>query len=88
MSFSKTNKTDKHLATLIKATQIFNIRHESEDIIREMSKILRASQVVLVVKNPPAMLETLAQFLGQEGPVEKGYTTHSSTLGHPLWLSW
>ena len=51
MSFSKTNKTDKHLATLIKATQIFNIRHESEDIIREMSKILRASQVVLVVKN-------------------------------------
>ena len=53
--FSKTNQIDKLAATLIKETQIFNIRHESEGIIREISKklILRASQVVLVVKNLP-----------------------------------
>ena len=37
-----------------------------------------------VGKNPPAMQETLVQ----EDPVEKGYTTHSSILGLPWWLSW
>ena len=39
-------------------------------------------------KNPPAMPETLVQFLGQEDPLEKGWATHSSVLGLPLWLSW
>ena len=36
------------------------------------SHILRASLVAQLVKNPPAMLETLVQFLGQEEPLEKG----------------
>ena len=40
-----------------------------------------------LVKNPPAMQETLVQFLGQEDPLEKGQATHSSILGLPLWLS-
>ena len=31
-----------------------------------------ASLVVQLVKNPPAMQETLVQFLGQEDPLEKG----------------
>ena len=31
----------------------------------------RASQVGLVVKNPPAMQETPVQFLGQEDPQKK-----------------
>ena len=34
------------------------------------------------------MQETLVQFMGQEDPLEKGYTTHSNILGFPLWLSW
>ena len=33
-----------------------------------------------VGKNPPAMQETLVQFLGQEDPLEKGKATHSSIL--------
>ena len=33
-----------------------------------------------MVKNPPAMQETQVQPLGQEGPLEKGMATHSSTL--------
>ena len=33
-----------------------------------------------VVKNPPAMQETWILFLGQEDPLEKEMTTHSSTL--------
>ena len=33
-----------------------------------------------MVKNMPAMLETQVQSLGQEGPLEKGVATHSSTL--------
>ena len=41
-----------------------------------------------LVKNLPAMRETLVQFLGQEDPLEKGQATHSSVLGLPLWLSW
>ena len=40
-----------------------------------------------LVKNPPAMQETLVQFLGQEDLLEKGYTTHFSIAGLLLWLS-
>ena len=32
------------------------------------------------VKNPPAMQETQVQSLGQEDPLEKGMSTHSSIL--------
>ena len=42
-----------------------------------------ASLVAQLVKNPPAMLETLVQFLGREDPLEKRYATHSSILGLP-----
>ena len=43
---------------------------------------LGASQVVLVVKNPPANAEDARDIrsLGQEGPLEEGMATHSSTL--------
>ena len=34
-----------------------------------------------LVKNPPAMQETLVQFLGWENPLEKGKATDSSILG-------
>ena len=43
----------------------------------------RASQVVLVVKNPSANggdIKTWIQSLGQEDPLEKGMATHSSIL--------
>ena len=33
-----------------------------------------------LVKNPPAMQETLVQSLGWEDPLEKGKATHSSIL--------
>ena len=33
-----------------------------------------------LVKNPPAMRETLVRFLGGEDPLEKGKATHSSIL--------
>ena len=49
---------------------------------------MRAFLINSLVKNPPAMQETLVQFLGQEDPLEKGQTTHSSILGFPLWLIW
>ena len=39
-------------------------------------------------ESPPAMQETLVQFLGWEDPLEKGWATHSTILGLPLWLSW
>ena len=51
-------------------------------------KILWASLIAQLVKNPPAMQETLVQFLGGEDVLENRQTTHSSVLGLPLWLSW
>ena len=42
-----------------------------------------ASQLVLVVKSPPANagdIETWVQFLGQEDPLEEGMATHSNIL--------
>ena len=50
--------------------------------------VFRASPVTPLVKNLPAMQETLVQFLGQEDPLEKEQATHSSILGLPWWLSW
>ena len=39
-----------------------------------------------LVKNLPAVQETLVQFLGQEDPLEKRQATHFSILGLPWWL--
>ena len=41
---------------------------------------MRASLVAQLVKNPPAMQETLVQLLGWEDPLEKGKAAHSSIL--------
>ena len=49
---------------------------------------LWASLEAQLVKNLPAMQETLVRFLGWEDPLKKGQATHSSILGLPLWLSW
>ena len=38
------------------------------------------SLVAQLVKNPPAMQETLVWFLGQKDPLEEGMATHSSIL--------
>ena len=50
--------------------------------------VLRASLIAQLVKNLPAMQETLVRFLGREDPLEKGTATHSSILGLLWWLSW
>ena len=47
---------------------------------------MRASLVAQLVKNPPTMQEILVRL--QEDPLEKGQTTHSSTLGLPWWFRW
>ena len=39
-----------------------------------------ASLVVQLIKNPPALQETLVQFLGWEDPLEHRTATHSSIL--------
>ena len=42
-----------------------------------------ASLIAQLVKNPPAMQETLVQLLGQEDPLEKGQASHSIFSGFP-----
>ena len=37
-----------------------------------MTSFIGSSLVAQLVKNPPAMQETLVQFLDQEDPLEKG----------------
>ena len=49
---------------------------------KEIKPSLRAQ----LVKNPPAMQETLVRFLGQEDPLEKEMATHSSILARRI--SW
>ena len=44
------------------------------------SPALWASLIAQLVKNLPAMHETLVRFLCWEGPLEKGKATHSSIL--------
>ena len=39
-----------------------------------------ASLIAQLVKNPPAMQETLVGFLGWEDPLKKGKATYSSIL--------
>ena len=39
-----------------------------------------ASLIAQLVKNLPAMQDTLVQFLSQEDPLEEGQATHSSIL--------
>ena len=46
-----------------------------------------ASLVAQLVKNPPAMQESLVRFLGLEDPLQQGQVTHSGILGLPWWLS-
>ena len=47
-----------------------------------------ASLIAQLVKNLPAVQETLVQFLSPEDVLEKGKATHYSILALPLWLSW
>ena len=42
--------------------------------------MMRASLIAQLVRNLPAMQETLVRFLGWEDPLEKGKATHSSIL--------
>ena len=53
--------------------------HSVGDAIQP-SNPLRASLVVQLVKNPPAMQETWVPSLGWEDPREKETSTHSSIL--------
>ena len=41
---------------------------------------LGSPQMAQMIKNPPAMQETRVQPQGQEDPLEKGMTAHSSIL--------
>ena len=61
--------------------------------IASMLRAVRASLVDQMVKNLPAAQETGVRSLGQEDPLEKGLTAHSSILAwripwteEPDWL--
>ena len=42
-----------------------------------------------LIKNPPAMQETLVHFLGWEDPLEEEMATHSSILAWKIpWTEW
>ena len=49
--------------------------------------LIGTSLIAQLVKNLPAMQETLVRFLSQEDPLEKGWGAHSSILGLPCGLA-
>ena len=53
----------------------------------EYYSTIKAFLIAHLVKNLPAMQETLVRFLGQEDLLEEGQATHSSILGLHMWLS-
>ena len=64
-----TNKTQKTLR--FKSPALTQIRL-SQDWCNKYLTLTEASLVAQLVKNLPAMQETLIQFLGRENPLEKG----------------
>ena len=85
------NPTDRRAcqATVVKSqpeVMAYLHTHMHMTIIQNLNAS-RASLIAQLVKNPPAMKETLVRFLGWEDPLEKRYATHSSIYGLPLWLS-
>ena len=59
-----------------------------QETFRQLYYTNWASLVAQLVKNLPAMKETLAGFLSWENPPEKGQVTHFSILGFPWWFRW
>ena len=53
---------------------------KNEGKIKAFQDKQRASLIAQLVKNLPAMQQTLVRFLGQEATLEKGKATHSSIL--------
>ena len=49
-------------------------------------KLTKASLIVQLVNNPPAVQETWVRSLGWENPLEKGKATQSSILAYRI--SW
>ena len=58
----------------------FSLCLSSQILIYFTLKSIQASLVAQLVKNLPAMQETLVWFLGWEDPLEKEMATHSSIL--------
>ena len=73
-------KEEKTLKTTVKPFCI-DFEALSVNFVYMVKFILsRASLVAQLVKNPPAIQETLLRFLGRKNPLEKGKVTHSSIL--------
>ena len=58
-------------------------RHSLTKYRRNLTAV-SVSLVAQLVKNLPAMQETLVRFLGWEDPLEKGTATHSSILARRI----
>ena len=53
-------------------SSLFITRLITESVAEDFPGVYRASLIASLVKNPPAMQETLLRFLGQEDPLKKG----------------
>ena len=66
--------------------QSCSIGSSKVEIVLQKCRIYRKTQafvgfpVAQMVKNPPALQETLVQSLGREDPLEKGMPTHSRSI--------
>ena len=74
------------LSTELQYTPVISLGHTLKGFENKYSN-KQASLIAQLVKNLPAVEETLVWFLGQEKPLEKGWATHSSILGLPCGLA-
>ena len=63
--------------TLNAGSILFLLRHNTTELSYQRSLVAH------LVKNPPAMQETLVRFLGQDNPLEKGWLPTPVFLGIP-----
>ena len=73
---------DLHRAIQTSASPSLNVSKISKILATKLMVdiIVITSLVAQLVKNPPAMWETLIRSLGRKDPLEKGKATHSSIL--------
>ena len=81
-STAKFNMTSLHWRQEMSHVSLIGLRDSGWSWVVERG----ASLVAQMVKNPPAMPETLLWFLGREDPLEKGEAAHSRILAWEI--SW
>ena len=71
-ALGRKKKKKSHILQIRRKLKLLLLKCIAEMFLHGSKGYMRASLIAHLVKNPPAMQETLVQYLGWEDPVEKG----------------